>query len=76
MKEPYYDKIKEILERFDLPFNENKRTQISFIKNNGDSLTKEEVKEFNKEIKELDMNPVLVMEKGQGCKILDVRIGI
>ena len=29
-----------------------------------------------KEIKELDMNPVLVMEKGQGCKILDVRIGI
>jgi hypothetical protein len=54
MKEPYYDKIKEILERFDLPFNENKRTQISFIKNNGDSLTKEEVKEFNKEIKELE----------------------
>ena len=29
-----------------------------------------------REIKELDMNPVLVMEKGQGCKILDVRIGI
>ena len=29
-----------------------------------------------KEIKELDMNPVLVMEKGNGCKILDVRIGI
>ena len=29
-----------------------------------------------KEIKELDMNPVLVMEKGQGCKILDVRIGV
>ena len=29
-----------------------------------------------KEIKELDMNPVLVMEKGKGCKILDVRIGI
>ena len=29
-----------------------------------------------KEIKELDMNPVLVMEDGQGCKILDVRIGI
>jgi 4-hydroxybutyryl-CoA synthetase (ADP-forming) len=29
-----------------------------------------------KEIKELDMNPVLVMEKGEGCKILDVRIGI
>ena len=28
------------------------------------------------EIKELDMNPVLVMEKDQGCKILDVRIGI
>jgi len=25
---------------------------------------------------ELDMNPVLVMEKGQGCKILDVRIGL
>jgi len=29
-----------------------------------------------KEIKELDMNPVLVMEKDKGCKILDVRIGI
>ena len=29
-----------------------------------------------KEIKELDMNPVLVMEDGDGCKILDVRIGI
>jgi len=29
-----------------------------------------------KEIKELDMNPVLVMEQGKGCKILDVRIGI
>jgi 4-hydroxybutyryl-CoA synthetase (ADP-forming) len=29
-----------------------------------------------KEIKELDMNPVLVMEQGDGCKILDVRIGI
>jgi 4-hydroxybutyryl-CoA synthetase (ADP-forming) len=29
-----------------------------------------------KEIKELDMNPVLVMEKDSGCKILDVRIGI
>ena len=28
------------------------------------------------EIKELDMNPVLVMEQGDGCKILDVRIGI
>ena len=28
------------------------------------------------EIKELDMNPVLVMEKGNGCRILDVRIGI
>lgn len=28
----------------------------------------------NPEIKELDMNPVLVMEKG--CKILDVRIGL
>ncbi len=29
-----------------------------------------------KEIKELDMNPVLVMEQGNGCKILDVRIGL
>ena len=29
-----------------------------------------------KEIRELDMNPVLVMEKGKGCKILDVRIGV
>jgi len=29
-----------------------------------------------KEIKELDMNPVLVMDNGKGCKILDVRIGL
>jgi len=29
-----------------------------------------------KEIKELDMNPVLVMEKNKGCKVLDVRIGL
>lgn len=29
-----------------------------------------------KEIKELDMNPVLVMEQGKGCKVLDVRIGL
>jgi 4-hydroxybutyryl-CoA synthetase (ADP-forming) len=29
-----------------------------------------------KEIKELDMNPVLVMEQGKGCKILDIRIGL
>ena len=28
------------------------------------------------EIKELDMNPVLVMEQNKGCKILDVRIGL
>ena len=28
------------------------------------------------EIKELDMNPVLVMEEGIGCKVLDVRIGL
>ena len=28
------------------------------------------------EIKELDMNPVLVMDKGSGCRILDVRIGL
>ncbi len=28
------------------------------------------------EIKELDMNPVLVMEKSRGCRILDVRIGL
>jgi len=33
------------------------------------------VSDFN-EIKELDMNPVLVMEKNKGCKILDVRIGL
>jgi len=33
------------------------------------------VSDFN-EIKELDMNPVLVMEKNQGCKVLDVRIGL
>jgi 4-hydroxybutyryl-CoA synthetase (ADP-forming) len=29
-----------------------------------------------KEIKELDMNPVLVMEQEKGCKILDIRIGL
>lgn len=28
------------------------------------------------EIKELDMNPVLVMEQGKGCRVLDVRIGL
>ncbi|HSD05506.1 MAG TPA: 4-hydroxybutyrate--CoA ligase [Nitrosopumilaceae archaeon] len=28
------------------------------------------------EIKELDMNPVLVFEKGKGCKAVDVRIGL
>src|SRR5574338_1308257 len=28
------------------------------------------------EIKELDMNPVLVMQQGKGCKVLDVRIGL
>lgn len=29
-----------------------------------------------KEIKELDMNPVMVMSRGRGCRVLDVRIGI
>ena len=29
-----------------------------------------------KEIKELDMNPVLVLDKGKGCRVLDVRIGL
>ena len=29
-----------------------------------------------KEIRELDMNPVLVLNKGRGCRILDVRIGL
>nr|AIF00150.1 CoA-binding domain-containing protein (yfiQ) [uncultured marine thaumarchaeote KM3_12_C10] len=33
------------------------------------------VSDFN-QIKELDMNPVLVMEKNKGCKVLDVRIGL
>ena len=28
------------------------------------------------EIKELDMNPVMVMERGRGCRVLDVRIGL
>ena len=28
------------------------------------------------EISELDMNPVLVMEQGKGCRVLDVRIGL
>ncbi len=28
------------------------------------------------EIKELDMNPILVLEEGKGCKVLDVRIGL
>ncbi len=27
-------------------------------------------------IKELDMNPILIMEKGKGCRVLDVRIGL
>lgn len=34
------------------------------------------VSDFDGEIKELDMNPVLVLDKGKGCKILDVRIGL
>lgn len=29
-----------------------------------------------KEIKELDMNPILVFDKGKGCKVVDVRIGL
>jgi 4-hydroxybutyryl-CoA synthetase (ADP-forming) len=33
------------------------------------------VTDFN-EIKELDMNPVLVFEKSKGCKVVDVRIGL
>jgi len=28
------------------------------------------------EIKELDVNPVLVFEKGKGCKVVDIRIGL
>jgi 4-hydroxybutyryl-CoA synthetase (ADP-forming) len=28
------------------------------------------------EIKEIDLNPVLVFEKGKGCKVVDVRIGL
>ena len=28
------------------------------------------------DIRELDMNPVLVMEQGKGCRVLDVRIGL
>jgi 4-hydroxybutyryl-CoA synthetase (ADP-forming) len=28
------------------------------------------------EIRELDINPLRVMEEGQGCKVLDVRIGL
>lgn len=28
------------------------------------------------EIRELDLNPVLVFEKGKGCKVVDVRIGL
>lgn len=30
----------------------------------------------NDRIRELDMNPVLVMEEGRGCRILDVRMGL
>ncbi|HMK32514.1 MAG TPA: acetate--CoA ligase family protein, partial [Nitrosopumilaceae archaeon] len=33
------------------------------------------VTDFN-EIKELDMNPVLVFENGKGCRVVDVRIGL
>jgi 4-hydroxybutyryl-CoA synthetase (ADP-forming) len=28
------------------------------------------------EIAELDMNPIVVMEQGKGCKVLDIRIGL
>ncbi len=34
------------------------------------------VTDFEKDIKELDMNPVVVFEDGQGCKIVDIRMGI
>ena len=34
------------------------------------------VSDFAGEIAELDMNPVLVLEKGKGCRVLDVRIGL
>ena len=32
--------------------------------------------DFESEISELDMNPVLVLAKGRGCRVLDVRIGL
>ena len=34
------------------------------------------VTDFADEIAELDMNPVLVLAKGKGCRVLDVRIGL
>ncbi|MCE2498569.1 MAG: acetate--CoA ligase family protein [Nitrosopumilaceae archaeon] len=34
------------------------------------------VTDFAGEIAELDMNPVLVLAKGKGCRVLDVRIGL
>lgn len=34
------------------------------------------VSDFADEISELDMNPVLVLAKGKGCRVLDVRIGL
>ncbi len=34
------------------------------------------VTDFSSEIAELDMNPVLVLARGKGCRVLDVRIGL
>ena len=34
------------------------------------------VTDFDDDISELDMNPVMVMTHGKGCRILDVRIGL
>lgn len=34
------------------------------------------VTDFEKDIKELDINPVVVFEDGKGCRVVDIRIGL
>ena len=34
------------------------------------------VTDFGEDIAELDMNPVMVLPKGRGCRVLDVRMGL
>lgn len=34
------------------------------------------VTDFEKDIKELDINPIVVFEDGKGCRVVDIRIGL